>query len=87
MIANCTFQRRDHVGAVVGADQSQHAGGLMFAITLLLQQSFQESAGHLSQFAEPLPQLLQLLAVTLGWTMFRVDATLAGLSYQQEMPC
>ena len=82
MIPNRTFQRYNDVCAVIGTEESQHARGLVFAATLLLQQPFQESTGHFPQLAESLPQLLQLAAVAFRWTMFRIDAMLTRLSHQ-----
>ena len=93
------FQRRERVGviphrplhggqdvsAVIGLQQQQHALGLMFAATLLLQHSFQEADGHLTQFGVSLAEQLELLTLVAGRPMGWLQLTLAGLTNQQQV--
>ena len=80
MITHGTLQRRHHILAVIGTDQSQHAPGLMPAVTLLFEQAFQEATAQLSQLPEPLAQLLQLARVVFRRAVLEVDALVARLS-------
>ena len=85
MITNSTLERRDDILAVIGTHQSQHARGLMFTVTLLLEQPFQEATGHFSQLTEPLPQLLQLASVVFRRAVLWIHAFLPGLSQVEQV--
>lgn len=86
MVADGALHGGDDVGALVGVQQQQDSLGLMFAVTLLLQQSFQEASRHLAQFGESLPQQINLLAMVARRPMSGLQPPLSGLTQQAGMP-
>lgn len=83
MIPHRALQGCQHVCAVVGAQQRQHAPGLVPGVTLLTQQALQEAAPHLPQLSESLLQQGQLLTLVGRWPVRRVDLRHAGAPLDQ----
>jgi len=54
VITNGTLHRRHYVVSMIGTDERQDTLRLMLAITLLLEKSFKEATGNLSDFTKSL---------------------------------